>query len=79
MCQSDCGVAMVIIFFHVGTQHEEFKDPVVYLLGWTGATDKHLAKYSEIYEKEGFITLRYITPSHVPFSSGKPSLGFYCP
>ena len=32
--------------------------PIVALLGWNSAQDKHLAKYSEIYEKKGFDTVR---------------------
>lgn len=27
--------------------------PVVILFGWTGSQDKHLAKYSAIYEDQG--------------------------
>ena len=32
--------------------------PVVAILGWNSAQDKHLAKYSEIFEKKGFDTVR---------------------
>ena len=32
--------------------------PVVALLGWNSAQDKHLAKYSEIFEQKGFDTVR---------------------
>ncbi|CAG7824532.1 unnamed protein product [Allacma fusca] len=39
---------------------------VVILLGWTGAQDKQLAKYSEIYTKKGCITLRCIIPAILP-------------
>ncbi|XP_074642432.1 transmembrane protein 53-like [Tubulanus polymorphus] len=38
------------------------KEPVVILLGWMGCKDKYLAKYSEIYERKGCITIRYIPP-----------------
>ena len=40
--------------------------PIVALLGWNSAQDKHLAKYSEIYEKKGFDTIRI---SGNPFST----------
>ncbi|XP_071495175.1 transmembrane protein 53-like [Diadema antillarum] len=43
--------------------------PVVYLLGWLGCQDKHLAKYSALYESEGFITIRYIAKTDYIFSS----------
>ena len=32
--------------------------PIVALLGWNSAQDKHLAKYSEIFELKGFDTVR---------------------
>lgn len=32
--------------------------PIVALLGWNSAQDKHLAKYSEIFEQKGFDTVR---------------------
>lgn len=32
--------------------------PVVALLGWNSAQDKHMAKYSEIFEQKGFDTVR---------------------
>ena len=34
------------------------KSPIVAVLGWNSAQDKHLAKYSEIFEKKGFDTIR---------------------
>lgn len=42
-----------------GSEDEEFereikKEPVVLLLGWLGCEEKHLAKYSDIYEKRGY-------------------------
>lgn len=43
------------------------KVPVVVLLGWAGCKDKYLAKYSQIYEAQGLITLRYITPNKYLF------------
>ncbi|XP_076811986.1 transmembrane protein 53-like isoform X2 [Clavelina lepadiformis] len=45
----------------------EEAEPVVFLLGWVGSKDKHVAKYSAIYEKEGCITVRYIHPSTTVF------------
>lgn len=35
------------------------KVPVVVLFGWAHCQDKHLAKYSKIYEDKGMITIRY--------------------
>ncbi|KAL3867876.1 hypothetical protein ACJMK2_040722 [Sinanodonta woodiana] len=43
------------------------KEPVVLLLGWLGCEEKHLAKYSDIYEKRGCITIRYIAPKEITF------------
>lgn len=40
----------------------ETKTPVVLLLGWFGCQDKHLQKYSKIYEDRGITTLRYTAP-----------------
>ncbi|ETN69409.1 hypothetical protein NECAME_05264 [Necator americanus] len=42
----------------------------VVLLGWATARDENLAKYSEIYEKEGLSTLRFTSP----FTGHKRSL-----
>ncbi|XP_078375184.1 transmembrane protein 53-A-like [Oculina patagonica] len=41
----------------VGTKSSS-TSPVVALLGWSSAPDKHLAKYSEIFEQKGFDTVR---------------------
>ncbi|CAJ0583658.1 unnamed protein product, partial [Mesorhabditis spiculigera] len=35
------------------------KDILVLILGWAGAADKHLKKYSELYKSYGLSTLRY--------------------
>ncbi|XP_013393756.1 transmembrane protein 53-A [Lingula anatina] len=44
---------------YLDEQKELEKEPVVIMLGWVGCHDKTLAKYSAIYEKRGFITIRY--------------------
>lgn len=43
------------------------REMIVLLLGWAGAKDTHLAKYSKIYENRGLTTLRYtvVTPKSV--------------
>ncbi|XP_059091447.1 transmembrane protein 53-like isoform X2 [Tigriopus californicus] len=48
---------------------KEDPEPVVYLLGWAGALDKHLSKYSKIYESTGCITIRYTAPAEYIFFS----------
>ncbi|XP_041133854.1 transmembrane protein 53 [Polyodon spathula] len=45
------------------------KEPVVILLGWAGCKDKHLAKYSYIYNEQGCITIRYTAPWKAVFFS----------
>ncbi|ENN71662.1 hypothetical protein YQE_11760, partial [Dendroctonus ponderosae] len=40
----------------------EKKVPIILLFGWAGCKDKYLAKYSQIYEEKGLITLRYTAP-----------------
>ena len=42
-------------------------EPVVFLLGWAGCIDKHLSKYSKIYEDFGCITIRYTAPAEYIF------------
>ncbi|NXC39619.1 TM53B protein, partial [Penelope pileata] len=43
--------------------------PVVVLLGWAGCRDKHLAKYSAIYSREGCTVIRYTAPWRMIFFS----------
>ncbi|XP_036410682.1 transmembrane protein 53 [Megalops cyprinoides] len=45
------------------------KEPVVMLLGWAGCKDKHLSKYSSIYNEQGCITVRYTAPLKTVFIS----------
>ncbi|KAK8734264.1 hypothetical protein OTU49_006095 [Cherax quadricarinatus] len=44
------------------------KEPVVFLLGWLGAQDNHLAKYCSIYNQKGCITIRYTSPLSYMFA-----------
>ncbi|XP_002741414.1 transmembrane protein 53-like [Saccoglossus kowalevskii] len=41
---------------------DDNKEPVVILLGWTGCQNKHLAKYSAIYQQRRLTTIRYTLP-----------------
>ncbi|CAG9772329.1 unnamed protein product [Ceutorhynchus assimilis] len=50
----------------------EKKLPVILLFGWAGCKDKYLAKYSQIYEEKGLITLRYTAPVKWLFMRKKP-------
>jgi hypothetical protein len=43
--------------------------PVVLLLGWAGAEDKHLKKYSDIYAKMGYHTIRFSPSNNLTFWS----------
>ncbi|XP_051555957.1 transmembrane protein 53-like [Myxocyprinus asiaticus] len=45
------------------------KEPVVILLGWAGCRDKHLAKYSSIYNQQGCVTVRCTAPLKTIFIS----------
>ncbi|XP_041752070.1 transmembrane protein 53 isoform X2 [Coregonus clupeaformis] len=44
-------------------------EPVVILLGWAGCRDKHLAKYSSIYNEQGCVTICYTAPLKTVFIS----------
>ncbi|XP_059915054.1 transmembrane protein 53 [Gadus macrocephalus] len=50
------------------------KEPVVILLGWAGCKDKHLSKYSSIYNEQGCVTIRYTAQLKSVFIS--ESFGF---
>lgn len=39
--------------FTDGGYEEAEKEPVVFLFGWTGCKDRHLAKYAEMYKELG--------------------------
>ncbi|KAL8622436.1 hypothetical protein ACOMHN_034101 [Nucella lapillus] len=41
--------------------------PVVVLLGWAGCQEKHLRKYTPIYEKKGYITMTVMVPAKTLF------------
>uniref|UniRef100_A0A914V9J7 Transmembrane protein 53 n=1 Tax=Plectus sambesii TaxID=2011161 RepID=A0A914V9J7_9BILA len=41
---------------------ESRRGPLVFVFGWAGSKDSHIAKYSKIYEDNGLTTIRYVTP-----------------
>ncbi|CAF0994606.1 unnamed protein product [Brachionus calyciflorus] len=43
------------------------KIPVVLLLGWTGAIDRHIQKYNEIYTRLGYHTIRFSPSDSLTF------------
>lgn len=61
-----------IVFPDAGTSERHWqgtKEPVVILLGWAGCKDKHLSKYSSIYNEQGCVTIRYTAPLKTVFIS----------
>lgn len=61
-----------IVFPDAGTSERHWqgtKEPVVILLGWAGCKDKHLSKYSSIYNEQGCVTIRYTAPWKTVFIS----------
>jgi len=52
---------------HEDSYAEVEKEPVVFLFGWGGCKDQHLAKYSEMYKDLGCVTIRYISPVNYIF------------
>ncbi|AWP04599.1 putative transmembrane protein 53 [Scophthalmus maximus] len=61
-----------IVFPDAGTSERHWqgtKEPVVILLGWAGCRDKHLSKYSSIYNEQGCVTIRYTVPLKTVFIS----------
>ncbi|KAM3605255.1 uncharacterized protein V6R79_023127 [Siganus canaliculatus] len=61
-----------IVFPDAGTSDRHWqgtKEPVVVLLGWTGCKDKHLSKYSDYYNEQGCVTIRYTAPLKTVFIS----------
>ncbi|XP_054764158.2 transmembrane protein 53-like [Lytechinus pictus] len=52
------------------------KEPVIFLLGWYGAEDKDLAKYSAIYQSEGYVTIRYVLPGEFLFEGKLGEVNF---
>ncbi|XP_069567480.1 transmembrane protein 53 [Brachyistius frenatus] len=61
-----------IVFPDAGTSERHWqgtKEPVVILLGWAGCKDRHLSKYSSIYNDQGCVTIRYTAPLKTVFIS----------
>ncbi|KAG7525040.1 transmembrane protein 53 [Solea senegalensis] len=61
-----------IVFPDAGTTERHWqgtKEPVVILLGWAGCKDKHLSKYSAIYNEQGCVIIRYTAPLKTLFIS----------
>ncbi|KAM9325304.1 transmembrane protein 53 [Gastrophryne carolinensis] len=57
-----------------GGRWEQHREPVVILLGWAGCKEKHLAKYSSIYHKQGCTVISYTAPWQTVFFA--ESFGF---
>nr|XP_057923291.1 transmembrane protein 53 [Doryrhamphus excisus] len=69
---ADDGIDYNIVFPDAETSEahwQETKEPVVILLGWAGCKDKHLTKYSAIYNEQGCVTIRYTAPLKTVFIS----------
>ncbi|XP_041658310.1 transmembrane protein 53 [Cheilinus undulatus] len=69
---ADEGIDYNIVFPDAGTSEKHWqgtKEPVVILLGWAGCKDKHLSKYSSIYNEQGCVTIRYTAPLKTVFIS----------
>lgn len=47
------------------------KIPVILVLGWAGAVDRHVRKYSEIYSNLGYHTLRFSPSNSLTFFNPK--------
>ncbi|KAL6104824.1 tmem53 [Pungitius sinensis] len=69
---ADDGLDYNLVFPDAATSERHWqgtKEPVVILLGWAGCKDKHLSKYSSIYNEQGCVTLRYTAPLKTVFIS----------
>lgn len=69
---ADSEIDYNIVFPDAGTSERHWqgtKEPVVILLGWAGCKDKHLSKYSSIYNEQGCVTIRYTAPLKTVFIS----------
>ncbi|KAM8839807.1 transmembrane protein 53 [Synchiropus picturatus] len=59
------GMEYNIVFPEAATSESRWKgtkEPVVILLGWAGCKDRHLSKYSAIYNEQGCVTICYTAP-----------------
>nr|XP_023671593.1 transmembrane protein 53 [Paramormyrops kingsleyae] len=68
----DPGLNYNVVFPQPSGSEKRWKgteEPVVILLGWAGCRDKHLAKYSSMYNDQGCITFRYTAPLRSVFIS----------
>jgi hypothetical protein len=44
------------------TPEDQAHKPVVLLFGWLGASERHLGKYTQLYQDKGYETIHYIPP-----------------
>ncbi|ETN69411.1 hypothetical protein NECAME_05266 [Necator americanus] len=54
----------------------DHRRPVVLLIGWAGAEHEHLAKYSSIYNEQGYRTIAFIAPCY-RYTVPNARCGFY--
>lgn len=47
----------------------DVQDPLILILGWAGGLDRHVSKYSDIWDEKNCITARYCVPASDGFSA----------
>lgn len=55
--------------FDLKKRLKNIQDPLVLILGWAGGLDRHVSKYSDIWNEKNCITVRYCLPANDGFSA----------